>query len=443
MELDILKGTTDYLPSQQITRARIVDVCRETFELFGFAPAETPILNHWEVLASKYAGGAEILKETYRLSDQGGRDLGLRYDLTVPFARMVGMYQGGRLPAVFKRYEIGKVFRNGPVKTGRLREFTQCDIDVVTPPGVNTAALDAEFIAIADRVFRELGIPAFCQFNDRRFLSATLKSAGVREEQLPDAILAVDKIEKIGVDGVAKEFAERGLDPEAARKFFAAASEAENGGGVPAELVALRSAAVEGLGVTMPLRWNPGLARGLEIYTGTVFEFFWRDPASDTPRPNPAMSSSMAAGGRYDKIIGQFLHPEEPEKQQNYPAAGMSFGLDVLTKVLELLRGEQAGRATVTQLLIFPFGEAELSFAMKAAAELRAAGVRTEVDYSHRKIKNSVEFASKMAIPFHAAVGGNEVKEGKIMLKELSSGEKGLLTPAEAAARIRGPRAGV
>lgn len=455
MDLELLKGTRDYLPETQILRQRVADTIKETYELFGFSPAETPILNHFDVLASKYAGGAEILKETYRLSDQGERDLGLRYDLTVPFARMVGMYQGGRLPAVFKRYEIGRVFRNGPVKTGRMREFTQCDADVVGPPGMNTAAADAEFIAIADRVFGKLGIPAYCQVNDRRYLHEVLHRCGTPDDRMSDAILAVDKIAKIGVAGVAEDLRSRGLDPGIAERF------AQGTGGDGTLLSTfdrykgtmdtwpgyLELLALEGhlrtLNVSMPVVHQPGLARGLEIYTGTVFEFFWRDPTADAKslRPNPELSSSLAAGGRYDKIVGQFLHPDEPAKHGNYPAAGLSFGLDVLTKVLELMQGEAGRRATVTEVLIFAFGPGEeLAFAMKTAAELRDRGVRTEVDYAHKRIKNSVEFANKANIPFHAAVGGDEVKAGKLMLKNLATGDKGLVTSAEAAERVAASR---
>lgn len=463
MELDILKGTRDYLPETQILRQKIADTIKDTFELFGYGPAETPILNHFDVLSSKYAGGAEILKETYRLSDQGGRDLGLRYDLTVPFARMVGMYQGGRLPAVFKRYEIGRVFRNGPVKTGRMREFTQCDADVVTPAGIDTAAVDAEFVAIAERVFRKLGIPAFCCYNNRKFLAGLLMECGVPADKVSDAVLSVDKLAKVGVDGVAEDLKGRGLKPEIAQAFVTRAQQwesdkagnnalAPSDDAIPdfnvgiAELDGFETA-LKTLGVPESfLNWEPGLARGLEIYTGTVFEFFWRSDDGSL-RPNEKMSSSLGAGGRYDKIIGQFLHPEEPARHAEHPAAGMSFGLDVLTKVLELMHGEGGARRTVTEVLIFPFPEKDpaaaeknLAFAMRAAAELRDCGVRTEVDYAHKRIKNSVEFADKMNIPFHAAVGGNEAGKGVLALKNLAGGEKMDLPPLEAASRILAAR---
>jgi histidyl-tRNA synthetase len=436
MELDILKGTRDYLPEVQILREEVARVCKETFELFGFSPAETPILNYHDVLASKYAGGAEILKETYRLSDQGGRDLGLRYDLTVPFARVVGMNQGGQLPTVFKRYEIGKVFRNGPTGTGRLREFTQCDIDVVSPAGADTSAIDAEFVAIAARVFGGLGIPVVCCVNNRKFLSALLSECGVPRDRVSDAILAVDKWAKIGPDGVSAEFKEKGLDPAIVRSFAARTTgEAAASSGVPDAIrKVLRGAAALGVPGGF-LKWEPGLARGLEIYTGTVFEFFWR--ADDgSARPNEKLSSSIAAGGRYDKIIGQFLFPDDPTKHESFPAAGMSFGLDRITEVLRLVRGETGYRSTVTEALLFAFDEASLGFALQSAAALRDKGVRCEVDYAHKKIKNSVAFAERMKIPFHIAVGSQEVEKKIVALKDMAAKTTTPLPPAEAADRI-------
>src|SRR3990167_1186232 len=153
MELQLPKGTRDFSPEEKILRDKIVDTLKEVFELYGFAPLDTPILEKFDVLASKYAGGAEILKETFKLKDQGGRDLGLRYDLTVPLARFIGMNPNLKMP--FKRYEMGQVFRDGPIKTGRQREFWQCDVDTV---GTKNMIADAEFIKIAQRFFEAIGL---------------------------------------------------------------------------------------------------------------------------------------------------------------------------------------------------------------------------------------------------------------------------------------------
>ena len=158
VELRLLKGTDDCLPEDQILRQQIIEAICSTFELYGFSPVETPSLCFFDILASKYAGGDEILKETYRLTDQGGRELGLRYDPTVPFARLVGMYQGARIRLPFKRYEVGKVFRDGPIKKGRLREFIQCDADIV---GTANPLAEAELVSLADRAFGPLPVRLF------------------------------------------------------------------------------------------------------------------------------------------------------------------------------------------------------------------------------------------------------------------------------------------
>ncbi|HKZ42042.1 MAG TPA: ATP phosphoribosyltransferase regulatory subunit, partial [Candidatus Hodarchaeales archaeon] len=166
LELKILKGTTDYLPNEQIIRARIAAKLSRVFELYGFLPLETPILEYYDILASKYAGGAEILKETYKLTDQGQRELALRYDLTIPFSRVLGMNPS--LPKPFKRYEIGKVFRDGPVKPGRNREFTQCDVDIA---GVKSVIAESELIALTLDVFSLLKIDINVEINNRKLLS--------------------------------------------------------------------------------------------------------------------------------------------------------------------------------------------------------------------------------------------------------------------------------
>src|SRR3989344_5805444 len=178
MKLEKAKGTRDLLPSEAIPRQAILDKLRKTFELYGFSPAETPILERYETLASKYAGGAEILKETFKLKDQGDRELGLRYDLTVPMCRYIAMNPSLKMP--FKRYAIGDVFRDGPVESARYRQFKQCDVDVV---GVKGMAADAEVIILASRVFKELGFESVIRVNNRKLLNAVLEYCGVKKEK--------------------------------------------------------------------------------------------------------------------------------------------------------------------------------------------------------------------------------------------------------------------
>ena len=206
-ELRNLKGTSDFMPQEQRVRQEIIRRLQDVFERYGYQPLDTPIICYFDVLASKYAGGAEILKEVYRLKDQGCRELGLRYDLTVPFAKVVGMNPEIRMP--FKRYEIGKVYRDGPVKTGRNREFMQCDVDMV---GVKSVMAEAELMMMAVEIYKMLGLEIYISYNNRKLLSGIIESIGIEPSSVSEVILCIDKLEKIGRDGVESELLQLGLD---------------------------------------------------------------------------------------------------------------------------------------------------------------------------------------------------------------------------------------
>ena len=192
MKLMNLKGTDDFLPSEQVIRNNIINTLRNSFEKYGYMPLETPILNYYDLLAYKYESDAEILSEIYKLKDQGGRDLGLRYDLTVPFCKVIGINKDLRLP--FRRYEIGKVFRNGPVKLGRTREFYQCDVDVV---GIDNRLIEAEQILMAINTYKDLGIDIIVKYNNRKLMSGLIKEVGIDESLISSVIGIIDKMEKI------------------------------------------------------------------------------------------------------------------------------------------------------------------------------------------------------------------------------------------------------
>ncbi len=464
--LRLLKGTEDSLPEDQILRQRIIETIRSVFELYGFSPVDTPILSYFDILASKYAGGDEILKETYRLRDQGDRELGLRYDLTVPFARLVGMYQGSRIRLPFKRYEIGKVFRDGPIKKGRLREFIQCDADIV---GTSNPLAEAELISLADRVFRQLGLEVRCEINNRRLLAGIIEAAGFAPELAGTVILSVDKLQKIGREGVEKEIrdkldpsvpVERGphladifgterlaqwritLDASLERLFGWLLAEGE-----PKERLArLRAevgtaqaqrglnelerclAVLEPLQLAAPVEFTPSLARGLEIYTGTVYEFFLRDTT--------VFASSLAAGGRYDRIIGQFLHPDQPERAEDYPALGLSFGVAPIQEVLRLRVPQASPQHSIADVIVVPLG-AEVA-AVQIAEQLRLRGIRTDLDLSGRKLRKALEYVNAVGIPYAAIVGENEVAKGCLTLRNMRSGRQEMLNADAAAEVIRG-----
>ncbi|WP_372998600.1 histidine--tRNA ligase [Lutispora sp.] len=414
MKLRNLKGTKDYLPEEQYFRNKIRKTLENTFEKYGYLPLETPILNYYDVMASKYAGGAEILKEVYKLTDQGDREIALRYDLTVPFAKVVGMNPNLRLP--FKRYEIGKVFRDGPVKTGRNREFTQCDVDMV---GVKSVMADAEYIAMAVEVFDKLGLDIYVSYNNRKLLSGIIMSADVDKEMVNDVILSLDKIEKIGEDGVRQELIEKGIEDEAIEKLLSVLKKGTDNpleyyknncnNEVMAEGVKELEelgAYLDAMGIASKTRLNPFLARGLEIYTGTVFEIFLCDGS---------ITSSLGGGGRYDRIIGGFL-----DNGIEYPAVGISFGLDVIYTALSM-QNKESFRSPIDFYLI-PMGTEVES--MKLAQKLRTNGFYVDIEMTGRKLKKSLDYANKERIPYVIILGEEELKAQSVKLKDMENGKE-------------------
>ena len=217
MELLNVKGTNDSLPKKEIVKRRVINTLTDTFEKFGYLPLDTTIICYYDLLASKYSGGSEILKEVYTLKDQGERQLGLRYDLTVPFAKVISMNAGKELTLPFKRYEVGKVFRDGPVKTGRAREFYQCDVDVC---GIEGSYIEAEMLSMTVLAYKRLGIDIYIEVNNRKLLEGFIVAADIPKELASNVILSVDKLAKIGESGVKKELAEYNIEDYKLEKLF-------------------------------------------------------------------------------------------------------------------------------------------------------------------------------------------------------------------------------
>lgn len=410
-ELRNLKGTGDFMPQEQRIRQEIIRKLQDVFEKYGYQPIETPIIGYFDVLASKYAGGAEILKEVYRLNDQGGRELGLRYDLTVPFARVVGMNPEIRMP--FKRYEIGKIYRDGPVKTGRNREFIQCDVDMV---GVKSVMAEAELMLMAVEIYKMLGLDVYISYNNRKLLSGIIESVGIEPQFVPAVILSIDKLEKVGSDGVKTEISGIGIDTtkidmllsymkmqpdELAANLLSKRRNEKMEEGIK-ELNELDSF-IDALGIRNTLLFTPSLARGLEIYTGTVWEVFLTDGS---------ITSSVGAGGRYDNIIGAFI-----DNGTDYPAVGMTFGLDVIYEAL-MQKGTVSYKPPV-DLYIIPLGTERAC--LKLATELRDKGLKVDVDMTGRRLKKSLDFANKQGMPYTVIFGENELESGELMLKEMKT----------------------
>lgn len=411
-----VKGALDYLPEVETMRRNIRRTLEDTFIQYNCLPLETPILNKQELLSSKYAGGAEILEEMYTLSDRGERELALRYDLTIPFAKVVAMNPDLQIP--FKRYEIGKVFRDGPVKPGRFREFTQCDVDV---SGVDSPLAEAELMEMACAIFSKLNLDVTIQYNNRKLLAGMLESISIPEPLLNDVILTLDKLEKIGMDGVKKELQQKGVSSQSIElvekeshqwvnkeisyfKSYSSANEKVKQG--LQELQELTSY-LEGLGLEKRCKFNPFLARGLDIYTGTIYEIFLTDQS---------ISSSIGSGGRYDSAIGGLLGIDEPVS-----TVGISFGLDVILTAIK----SQGGCLSLDEkpdYLIIPIGT-KLE-ALIVASSYRKKGYRVELDMSGKRTGKSLDRANKRGIKQVIFVGELEVERNEIVLKLLEEGRE-------------------
>ena len=415
-----LKGTSDFLPEEQIIRNRITDTLKKKFELYGFLPLETPILCYYDLLASKYAGGAEILKEVYKFKDQGMRDIGLRYDLTVPFSKVIGMNKGLILP--FKRYEIGKVFRDGPVKLGRAREFYQCDVDAC---GVESPYAEIEYFMMSKEVFKEFNLDVEIRYNNRKFLSGLLEYVSVPKENIGAFITLIDKLDKLTRDDIESELEELSSKEVVDKvfKYFEYDLEMLTSelGNTNVELL------TEGINELNSLdklikdlnldlcKFTPFLARGLEIYTGIVFEF--RDKLK-------RLTGSLGAGGRYDKIITNFINDGNV-----YPAVGLSFGLE---PIYVILKNEE--KFSLVDYYIIPMNtEIEC---LELASKMRDKGKRVLIEMNNRKIKKSFDYANKENIPYVIVIGENEIKENKITIKNMNEGSQEMIDIDEFLRRI-------
>ena len=420
MDYQNVRGTQDYLPEQEVTRRAIRRTLEDTFMAYGCKPIETPILNYTELMASKYAGGAVILQEMYTLRDRGERDLALRYDLTIPFAKVVAMNPSITMP--FKRYEIGKVFRDGPIKAGRFREFTQCDVDIV---GVTSQAAEAELMMMAIDAFAKLHLQINIQYNNRKLLVGLLQLFEVEQQQMNQVILILDKIEKIDQQTMLSELKELGISENSKTKIkqflearpqinMAYFNEFANQNiilqqGIQ-ELVEL-TAYLNALGLNEKCTFNPFLARGLEIYTGTIYEIFLADGT---------IRSSIGSGGRYDQAIGGLLGSEE----QLYATVGISFGLDVIYTALEVI-GRIEQNAPIVDIYIIPLGTEKS--ALKLAATLRQHEYKVEVELSGKKVKKAMEKANRENTPKVIVLGEDEVTQNIYKIKNMQSGKEELI----------------
>ncbi len=410
LELQNVKGSYDYESKEQIIRNYISDTLREVFEKYGFKPLSTSLLCYYDLLALKYEDDNDLLNEIYKVTDQANRKLALRYDLTVPFAKFIAMNKNMNLP--YKRYEIGKVFRDGPVKQGRLREFIQCDVDCV---GVKGQMLEAEFINLFVEGYSKLGIDIIIKYNNRKIMSGLIEICKIEDEKISKTITVIDKFEKLTKEEIKTEFLKIGLQEKQIEKLISYLnmsfnelqqefSETNNvllQEGIM-EMVELNKY-IKTLGLQKYVQFSASLARGQEYYTGTIFEVYEK---------NGIIKSSIGGGGRYDKIIGDFI-----EDGKEYPACGISFGLDT---IYEIIKDREDLKSTKIYVYIIPMGNN--NEALKIADLLRKNEINVDIDMNNTKLKKALNYANTEKIPFVIIVGEDELKENKFILKNMVNG---------------------
>ncbi len=410
IELKNLKGTTDFKPDEQALRDDIISKLKQIFRSYGYMPLETPILNSFDLLKYKYSDDAEILNEVYKLKDQGNRDIGLRFDLTVPFCKFIGLNKDLTMP--FRRYEIGKVFRDGPVKLGRAREFYQCDVDVV---GLDGRFIEIEQMQMVINAFRSLGINILIKWNNRKLMTGLLQYLGICEDKINSCVSLIDRLSKITKQELYEEFdkfeikssqVDELLDmfnkslSEYVTIFASSTNETLNEGIRECQII---DELIKKLNLENNTAFSPTLARGLGIYTGTIFEFFDKQNR---------ITSSLGGGGRYDKIITGFMN-----NGLSYPACGLTFGLEPIYAILQSNYNEN-----FVDVLIVPMGTEVKCLGI--ANKLRSVGANVVTDLTGKKIKKAFEYANKLNIKYVMVIGENEINENKYSLKDMSLGEQ-------------------
>ncbi len=409
MKIQNVKGGYDFLPKEQKIRNYINSILKETFMEYGYNSIETPILCYLDMLVDKYDENNDLLKEIYKLSDQGDRKLGLRYDLTVPFAKFIALNKNN-ISMPFKRYEIAKVFRDGPVKVGRDREFTQCDADVV---GIEGQFVEAELLSLYVAAFKKLEIDIIIKYNNRNLMRGLIKEVGVSDEQISKVITILDKMNKITEKELRTYLIEISIENEQIDKLlmlfkmdidkiknmFKDSTNEELTLGIK-EIDTLKGY-LEKLGYSEICKVDLTLARGQDYYTGNVFEVYDK---------SGYLTSSIGGGGRYDKMVTEYINDGEV-----YPAVGISFGL---TSIYEILKTRDDFKNTSdTKFYIIPMG-VDME-ALSLADTLRSYGYNVDVEMKGRKLKKSLDFANRENIPYVIIVGEDEVESGKVIVKDM------------------------
>ncbi len=445
MKPNIPKGTRDFSPMEMAKRNYIFDTIREVYALYGFQQIETPAMETLQTLMGKYGEeGDKLLFKvlnsgdfTAKVSDEeltsrqplklASRicEKGLRYDLTVPFARYVVMHRE-ELQLPFKRYQIQPVWRADRPQKGRYREFYQCDADIV---GSDSLLNEVELMQIIDTVFSRLGIRVMIKINNRKILTGIAEVIG-EADKIVDITVAIDKLDKIGLEGVNAELAADGISQEAIDKLqpiIALSGSNEEKLTTIAEVLAQSETGLKGVeevrtildtlkncGLKNEIELDLTLARGLNYYTGAIFEVKALD----------VQIGSITGGGRYDNLTGIFGMP-------GLSGVGISFGADRIFDVLNTLDLYPKEAVAATQVLFINFGEREVAYCMPIAGKCRAEGISCEIFPDKAKMKKQMAYANAKGIRFVALAGDNEMAENKVTLKNMTTGEQQLVTPEE------------
>jgi len=429
------KGMRDFLPADMLKRDYVFGIVRDVFHLFGFEPLQTPVLELKETLYGKYGEDAEKL--IYSSQHPGGKEeVAMRYDLTVPLARVVAQYENEiKLP--FKRYQLSPVFRAERPQRGRYREFYQCDADIV---GVGGMLAEAEIISLIVTALRRLGFQQFSvKINNRKLLTGMGQYSGVPDTQLGDLYRSVDKFDKIGAEGVEKELVERGLAADAVGRMMGLIQSREAGlgsldvleremGGLPAAAEGLRelrqlAGYLDDAGVPAGFyEFDFTMVRGLGYYTGPIFETIITEPNL----------GSVTGGGRYDDLIGLF-------RKESLPTVGTSLGIERIIDLMDILNlypPDIVG--TVVQTFVTVFNDETRRASTGLAAALRASGIRTELYMQDKGLGKQFDYANKKGIPIVAIIGPDEAAAGLVKLKRLADGQEVTVAQSEAAERVLG-----
>jgi histidyl-tRNA synthetase len=405
------RGTRDFLPEDMIRRQYVLQTIWKIFEKWGFDPLETPAFEDWALLSAKQGGGEEIKNEIYYFKDKSDRELGLRFDFTIPLARVIANNPGIAKP--FRRYQIGPVWRYDRPGSGRYREFYQADIDIVGAPAGES---DALCIAVACDAFKELGFDDFfVRLNNRKIIEAFLLTIGIKKEKITDALRSIDKLEKIGEKNVADELKMKKIDTPMIKKILEFTKikklseakkyvEKEKLGQEGVKEMETILNACEAFGISDFVKFDLSLVRGLEYYTGPVFEVF------------AGLNVSAGGGGRYDNLIQ--IAGGNPT-----PATGISLGIDRILLALEEKKLIKTAKTNV-KIYIASINEGVKPDVISLARKFFSLGISVEFDLMNRSLSKQLAYVNAKGIPFSIVIGDKEVKESKAKLRDMKSGKE-------------------